>query len=247
MKGGADGHGCFPSGKHYPGIAHLLEVLVAGLAEEFPGDTPLDELTIVGLDTETTGREASDRIVEIACVRWRGGVELGRTAFLVNPECPITEGARAVHGIDDATVAGEPPIAARVPELLEALRGAVPLAYNAEFDRGVLTRDLERAGASAVHAPPALRSGVEWLDPLTWARELQRNERSRALGDVCARLGIELGQAHRAADDCVAALRVFDALRADERVPRTYAAFVREQRRLAQRFEAERKTWRNRG
>ena len=26
MRGGADGGGCFPTGQHYPGIAHLLRV-----------------------------------------------------------------------------------------------------------------------------------------------------------------------------------------------------------------------------
>ena len=28
-----DGCGCFPTGRHYPGIAHLLKVSIRGLAE----------------------------------------------------------------------------------------------------------------------------------------------------------------------------------------------------------------------
>jgi len=38
MRGGAESIGCFPTGRHYPGIAHLLRIVVAGLAEEFAGD-----------------------------------------------------------------------------------------------------------------------------------------------------------------------------------------------------------------
>ena len=67
---------------------------------------------------------------------------------------------------------------------------------------------------------PAFRRNVEWVDPLVWARELQQGERSRALGEVAARLGIALENAHRASDDAEAALRVLLALGRDVRVPR---------------------------
>ena len=36
-----DGCGCFPTGRHYPGIAHLLSTVVRWVAEEFAADTPL--------------------------------------------------------------------------------------------------------------------------------------------------------------------------------------------------------------
>jgi len=66
-----------------------------------------------------------------------------------------------------------------------------------------------------------------------WARELQQGEKSRALGEVAARLGIAQENAHRASDDAQTALLVLLALARDVRVPRTYAALVQEQRRLA--------------
>ena len=93
--------------------------------------------------------------------------------------------------------------------------------------------------------PPALRRGVEWIDPLVWARELQKYEKSKALGEVCARLGIALTNAHRATDDAEAAMRVLAALSQDARVPKTYAAFIQEQRRLARIQEEERARWRS--
>ena len=60
--------------------------------------------------------------------------------------------------------------------------------------------------------PPAMRREVDWIDPLAFARELYKHEDSRALGDMAARLGIALDNAHRATDDAEAALRVLYAL-----------------------------------
>ena len=247
MRGGADGGGCFPTGWHYPGIAHLLRVVAAGLVEEISGDCPLPELPLVSLDTETTGRDfQSDRLIELACVRAGGGGTFERQSWLVNPGLPIPAEAVKVHGISDADVRDQPRFEDVACEALEALKGAVPVAYNAEFDRGFLLAAFSRIPATSGRLPPALRKEVVWIDPLVWARELQKHERSRSLGEVCARLGIEIGQAHRAGDDAQAALEVLLAFQREPRVPKTYAAFMQEQQRLARDFEHQRKMWRSR-
>ncbi len=247
MRAGADGGGCFPTGRHYPGIAHLLRVVAAGLADEFAGETPMAGLALVALDTETTGRDPSvDRIVEIACVLRGPDGALERHEWLVNPGQPIPKEAFDVHGISDDDVRDKPDFAGIAGELLQVLAGAVPLAYNAEFDRNFLLAELERSGHQARELPPACRKGVEWVDPLVWARELQRYEKSKALGEVCARLGIEIAQAHRATDDAEAALAVLSAFANDTRVPKNYAAFIQEQRRLARQQDEERARWRSR-
>ncbi len=247
MRAGADGGGCFPTGRHYPGIAHLLRVVAQGLADEFPGETPMADIALVAIDTETTGRDpASDRIVEIGCVVWRNGQTVERRSWLVNPGRPIPKEAFDVHGISDDDVRDKPAFGEIAGELLEVIAAAVPLAYNAEFDRMFLMAELERSGYAARQLPPACRKGIEWIDPLVWARELQKYEKSKALGEVCARLGIEIAQAHRATDDAEAALAVLSVFSTDTRVPRTYAAFVQEQRRLARQFEEERARWRSR-
>lgn len=237
--------GCFPTGRHYPGIAHLLRVVAAGLAEEFPGHTPLEELEIISIDTETTGREATvDRIVEIAAVVWKGGEAIEQRSWLINPGCPIPAEVVAVHGIDDVAVAGSPQFAEVASEIAAVLSGRVPLAYNAEFDKNFIVQEYARTTLELSRVPPALRRGVEWLDPLVWAREMQKYEKSKALGEVCARLGIALTNAHRATNDAEAAMQVFAAFAKDPRVPKTYAAFVQEQRRLARIQDEERARWR---
>jgi DNA polymerase-3 subunit epsilon len=236
--------GCFPTGRHYPGIAHLLRVAALGLADGFAGDHIVADLPIVAIDTETTGRDpATDRVVEVACVRWERGEITLRKSWLVNPGRAIPKEAFDVHGISDEAVKDAPAFAAIVPELLEAMTGAIPLAYNAEFDRKMLTSELARLAATPA-PPPAFQKNVEWIDPLVWARELQKLEKSRALGEVAARLGIEISQAHRATDDAEAALNVFVRFQDDTRLPKNYGAFLNEQRRLSRAFEQERVRWR---
>ena len=245
MKSSADGGGCFPTGRHYPGIAHLLRIDATGLAEEFPSATLMAHLPMVAIDTETTGKNAnSDRIVEVACVVWEEGAIVERHSWLIHPECPIPEEAANVHGITDEMVRDHPPFARVADELLGVLRRGVPLAYNAPFDRAFVLAELERAGITLAAPPPAGRRQVEWIDPLVWARELHAHEKSRALSEVCERLGIPLEQAHRATSDAEAALLVMQAFLDELRVPKSYGAFVREQRRLARQFEEERRRWR---
>jgi DNA polymerase III subunit epsilon len=237
--------GCFPTGRHYPGIAHLLRIVAAGLADEFASDTPIRSLSLIAIDTELTGRDpAVDRVVEVACVVWRDGVIVEKKSWLVNPGCPIPKEAFDIHGIGDDAVKDAPPFSAIVPELMQMLVGHVPVAYNADFDRKVLSAELARAGEQAAPFPPAFRRGIEWIDPLVWARELQKLEKSRSLTEVAARLGIPLEQAHRAVHDAEATLHVFGAFLADSRVPRTYGALIQEQKRLALTFEGERQYWR---
>jgi DNA polymerase-3 subunit epsilon len=234
-----DGCGCFPTGRHYAGIAHLLRTTTRGLLEEHPADAPWAALPIVLIDVETTGKDASvDRVVEVGVAIARGGEIVSRKNWLVNPGIPIPKEASDIHKITDEDVKDAPSFGAIAAELMEAFSGHIPGAYNAPFDRAFITNELARAGLS-------LRKDVEWLDPLVWARELQQGERSRALGEVAARLGIALENAHRAADDAEAALRVLLSLGRDPRVPTPYGALVQEQRRLAMAQADERRLrWR---
>lgn len=221
-----DGCGCFPTGRHYAGIAHLLRAVTRGLLEELAHDARWMELPIALVDVETTGKDASvDRVVEVGIVVARGGEVVERRNWLVNPGRPIPKEASDVHKISDDDVKDAPAFEKVAAEVAAMLEGCIPAAYNAAFDKAFLTNELARAGV-------ALRRDVEWLDPLVWARELQQGERSRALGEVAARLGIALENAHRAMDDAEAALKVLLALGKDVRVPQTYGALVLEQRRL---------------
>ncbi len=246
MRFSFEGQGCFPTGKHYPGIAHLLRVAAAGLADEFDAQTLLDELPLVSIDTETTGRDATvDRIVEIALVTLKAGAIVDKKDWLINPQRPIPKEAFDVHGISDDDVKDKPTFAEVLPELLEAMQGLVPVAYNAEFDQRFVLEEIQRAGGARGALPPAARPKVRWIDPLIWARELHKDEKSKALGAMAELLGIELETAHRATDDAAAAALVMAKFFQDTRVPTTYGAFLQEQQRLARVQSEQRQYWRN--
>jgi DNA polymerase-3 subunit epsilon len=207
--------------------------------EELAYDAPWAALPIALIDVETTGRDASvDRVVEVGIVLSRGGEIVERRNWLVNPGRPIPKEASDVHKITDDDVKDAPAFAAVAAEVAAMLEGCLPAAYNAAFDKAFLTNELARAGLT-------VRRDVEWVDPLVWARELQQGEKSRALGEVAARLGVALENAHRAIDDAEAALKVMFVLGRDVRVPPTYGAFVLEQRRLSMAQADERRMrWR---
>lgn len=237
--------GCFPTGRHYPGIAHLIRVRAVGVAAEVDAASAWIEQTIAFLDVETTGTNAlADRLVEVGVVIGRGGEIVARHSWLIHPQMPIPKESSAIHGIKDEDVEGKPTFAEVASEILAVLGAAIPAAYNAQFDRGFLLAELERAGIRPTDPPPAVRREVDWIDPLAFARELYKHEDSRALGDMAARLGIDLANAHRATDDAEAALRVLYALGKDPRVPRAYAGLIQEQRRLVRMQDEARRSWR---
>ena len=240
-----DSCGCFPTGRHYPGIAHLIRVRAAGLADDFAPDGPWRDYPIAFVDTETTGTDsATDRVIEVGIVIGKAGEITSHHSWLIHPGMAIPTESSKIHGITDEDVKDKPSFAEVAPEIIEALAGALPAAYNAEFDRGFIHAELERSGLEIEEPPPAARSDVRWLDPLVFARELFPGRQSRALGAVCERLGIELERAHRATDDAAAALKVLYALAADPKVPDTYAALVREQTRLGTAQDEARRFWR---
>lgn len=241
----SDGCGCFPTGRHYPGIAHLLKVAIRGLAEGFAADTSWQEIDIALLDVETTGRDASvDRVVEVGIVVGRHGDVVARYNWLINPGIPIPAEVTAIHHITDEMVADKPRFEAVASEIAQALRGCIPAAYNALFDRAFMMSEFARAKSDTTGVP-ALTREVEWMDPLVWARDIQDGEKSRSLGDVAARLGVKLDNAHRAQDDAEAALRVMYLLGRDPRIPRAYGAMIQEQRRIAGIQADARRMWRS--
>jgi len=236
--------GCFPTGRHYPGIAHLIIVRVSGVADELDPDAAWAPMRVAFIDVETTGTDPKlDRVIEIAIVIGERGEVMTRHTWLMNPERPISKESTEVHGIRDEDVADKPTFAALASEIAGVLRGLLPAAYNASFDRAFLHAEMDRAGYEDAEPAPAIRRKVTWIDPLVFAREIFKGQgESRALGAVAERLGVSLERAHRATDDAEAALKVLYELSKDTRMPLTYAALVQEQRRLerlqldAQRF-----------
>lgn len=249
MRSTADVCGCFPTGRHYPGIADRLSRValdVAGLWSGVAASTSWLSQKLAVIDFETTGLSPeTDRVIEVGVVCFDNGVLSAHRNWLINPGIAIPEESRAVHKITDEELAGAPSFVKALPEIADALRGHLPVAYNAQFDRRFLYAEAERSMHKLdAPLPPALEPDVVWIDPLVWARELMQSEKSKKLTDVAARLGIALDQAHRAAGDAEATGRVLIALA--DKLPTSYGELIRLQTQYGARQEVDFAASRNR-
>jgi DNA polymerase III subunit epsilon len=114
-------------------------------------------------------------------------------------------GPRHVHGLSARQLRHEPRFSSLVPELVKRLDGSVLVAHNLDFDWPFLRRALRRGGYTV---PDARR-----LCTLRLSRSLDPDKLVRhRLGDLAARHGIELTNAHDALADARATALVLPKL-----------------------------------
>ena len=148
---------------------------------------PLHQVTFCVVDLETTGGSPTDcRITEVGAVKYVGGERIGSFQALVNPEIPIPPFITHLTGIDDRSVAAEPPIEEILPAFLEFCRGAVFVAHNARFDFSFLNTNLIRLDYDRLPGPAVctarLARRVVWPDvPNVRLQTLARYFRTRAV------------------------------------------------------------------
>lgn len=83
------------------------------------------------IDTETTGLNRTDEVIEISIVDYEGTVLFNS---LVKPTQPIRQDAQFIHGIDNKMVATAPAWPILWPKIREIFYGRTIAAYNAPFD-----------------------------------------------------------------------------------------------------------------
>jgi len=176
-------------------------------------DTPINALSYVVFDTETTGLRPSkgDEIVQISGVRIVDHQISDGTAFdqLVNPGFSIPSSSTRFHGITDDMVAGAPAAAEALQRFHVFAEGAVLVAHNAAFDMKFLT--LKEGQSGVIFDHPV-------LDTLLLSFVLHPNHSAHTLDAIAARFGIEIlpEARHTALGDAQSTaeifLRMLDAL-----------------------------------
>ncbi|MBX9827180.1 MAG: CBS domain-containing protein [Xanthobacteraceae bacterium] len=169
--------------------------------------TALAALDAIVVDTETTGLDAAKAwIVEIAAVRIAGGRLDPPPLFrnLINPGEPVPKAAIAVHGIDDAAVAGAPRFHAVASNVAAALAAPVLIGHSLGFDLAVLKREFARANV-AWQPPPT-------LDTRLLAEVAAPGLAGYSLEGLSAWLGVPMAQRHSAVGDAETTARIFLAL-----------------------------------
>ncbi len=174
----------------------------------------LNKATYTVFDLETTGLYpySGDRICEIGAVRINDkSKEKKRFYSLVDPGRPLSSGAFAVNGITPEMLEGAPAIDEVLPEFMRFIKGSALVAYNAGFDLGFLE--------SALGEKSEILKDYIIIDALALARKLFPGIGRYNLANVAESLGIQTLANHRAMDDTIVTMKVFqkelDALAAN--------------------------------
>jgi DNA helicase-2/ATP-dependent DNA helicase PcrA len=163
------------------------------------GEVAFRDFTAV--DIETTDKDvAKAEVIDLAAVRVRDGKVVAEWSSLVKPRVPIHAAVKALTGISEEDVAGQP----HFEDVFNAFRDFcgrdVLIAHNGyRFDFPILER---------------MSGGHVFLtyDTLVLARELHPG--SRRLTDLAEHFRVPTGQSHRALDDSRTLAQVF--LKLDE-------------------------------
>ncbi len=131
---------------------------------------------------------------------------------------------------------GKPRFADVADELTRRLEGRAFVAYNLAFDRAFITAEFGRVGMQWQPSP--------CIDPLIFVRELHRNQGSKRLEAVAARMEIALEGAHRAHNDAEATGHVLYKLA--PHLPHDLDDLVLLQQQWAQQQDNEMAGWRGR-
>ncbi len=154
----------------------------------------------VYIDTETTGLNRSDEIVEISIVDHDGSLLLSR---LVKPSQSIPKDAERIHGISNKMVESTQAWPILWPVIRSHLYGRVIAAYNAPFDQRMMEQS---------HARYRLpwREQLEFLDVLILFSEFygewdqfHNSYRMFKLEEAGRYFNIPLPNAHRSTADAL--------------------------------------------
>ncbi len=154
-------------------------------------DTPLDQVTFVSVDVETTGLDPrQDEIIEIGAVSVRGGQIVDEFDTLVWISRTIPYEAQRVNRITNEMLVGKPPIGEALPRLLTFVAdGALVEHSHKSFDAGFL----EHVHGGQLPNP--------YLNTCTLSRRLFPFHRKHSLAECCRRHGITHSEKHRALGD----------------------------------------------
>ncbi|MEY4476908.1 MAG: hypothetical protein RJA31_412 [Actinomycetota bacterium] len=163
-------------------------------------------------DLETTGLDVTKARVVTAYIGVLDidGNIVSAKSWVADPGIEIPEVAAAVHGYTTERARAEGrPASEVVPEIVETLRelftaGTPVAAYNASYDFSLLHHDAIRNNVAPLDVPKPI------VDPMVVDKKIDRFRKGkRTLQAACDRYGVELGAAHDASADAVAAGRVF--------------------------------------
>ena len=159
----------------------------------------------VVIDLGMTGlNPKNDKILELAAVRMRNGLEVAVYSKLVNPQVHLSEKVITLTGITEEEAANGAPLDESVAEFLEFLGEDVLVGQNVIFDYSFLKQ-------WAVNHKQSLEKTA--VDTLKLARTFLPAEQKKDLESLCAYFGVERIHAHRALDDARETATIFEKMK----------------------------------
>lgn len=159
----------------------------------------------VALDIETTDREIENNdIIEIAAIRVRDASPVARFHTLLKPNRPIAADAEKVHGINEKDLINAPRFQDIAEKFLAFIGQDTLVAHNGyNFDFPCIKRKLREVNK---------RLENRTFDTLPMASRLFP-DRGASLDALASLFSIDTGQRHRAYDDTLSLVDVFEALK----------------------------------
>lgn len=160
------------------------------------------------VDIETTGTNANyNSITEIAAYVHDGEKVTDSWHSLIRPEGEIPPFITQMTGITNEMVADAPMFSDIAEDLFTFLQDKIFVAHNAGFDYGFLKSHFAENGYD-LH--------TKKLCTVRLSRKIFPGMRSYSLGRLCAALGVEIENRHRAQGDALATAKVFSLLMAQD-------------------------------
>ena len=156
------------------------------------------------IDIETTGGSAVyERITEIAVFIYDGKKVVNQFTSLVNPGQPIPYYITKLTGINDQMVENAPSFEQLAKKIDQITQGCFFVAHNVSFDYNFVREEFRRLG---------VKFERKTLCTVRLSRKLIPGKRSYSLGNLCAEIGINIKDRHRASGDALATVKLFELL-----------------------------------
>lgn len=152
------------------------------------------------IDIETTGGSLRfGKITEIAIYIFNGEKITDSFSSLINPECEIPAFITRMTGISNEMVAAAPKFYEVAKKIVEITANHIFVAHNASFDYQFIRKEFKELGFDYKR---------KTICTVQMSRQYLPGYRSYSLGKICADLGIEIIDRHRASGDALATVQL---------------------------------------
>lgn len=160
------------------------------------------------IDIETTGGTARyERITEIAIVLHDGERVVDTFSTLLNPERSIPWNITQLTGITNEMVADAPRFYEVAKQIVQMTEGAIFVAHNVSFDYSFVREEFARLGYAFSR---------KQLCTVRLSRQVFPGLPSYSLSNLKRHFGIVSEKSHRALDDTLATVEIFERILAEQ-------------------------------